>query len=586
MIVVRVPALQGDAAQGAQNDAAGEPKTGHAELNLPKRAFTRSHTFAGSSTSASVPCESKPLDYEVPLDVPLPNFAEVTESDSALEHLLLSIRDARRITVVCGAGVSVAAPANIPDFRSAGGLFRRLKERYPRANLSSGKDLFDANLFSSETTTSLYYSMIAELKDMADAAQPTMFHHFLKRLDAEGRLQRVYTQNIDGLEEKAGLSFGVGGEVASGKRKRTFGRSQSDSALVMGNRPLFPRAIPLHGSLGTLSCMLCANKLCLDDSPASREALSKLRAGEAVECSACSVSEGMRAAAGLRPRGVGLMKSDIVLYNGENPSAEQVGACVERDLLGIRDPNDDAVPETPAEARARERREQANSAAPAQSADAILAAAFEEEKPRKRRLKPLPPDMLIVAGTSLKVPGTKRIVREFAKACRAHDAGRESKPIRTVFLNYDFPTPAREWSGTFDMWLQGDLQHAALGLCEPRSGESALESYIRTHTWHKPVPTKPVTAKSAKSTPAMPMPVKELAAPAAPAVPAAPMAPIKEEPETQQLKKSAVRPAAPPLTAPPRQNRLGMTSGKLSTQKSTGKGARRIPAGEAVQPQT
>ncbi|WFD47731.1 hypothetical protein GLX27_002391 [Malassezia furfur] len=47
-----------------------------------------------------------------------------------------------------GAGISVSSPANIPDFRSASGLFTKLKERYPDAGLSSGKDLFDARLFN------------------------------------------------------------------------------------------------------------------------------------------------------------------------------------------------------------------------------------------------------------------------------------------------------------------------------------------------------------------------------------------------------------------------------------------------------
>lgn len=543
MIVIRVPALPEGAPLGTWHEGAACKE----EPQAARRTFTRSHSYAGSSASASsaqlpqLPQPSKPLEYEVPQNVARPPFAVESESPQDITRLLTSLSRARRIAVVCGAGVSVAAPANIPDFRSAGGLFDRLKARYPNANLSSGKDLFDARLFGSEATTALFYTMIAELKDMADAAQPTIFHHFLKRLDACGRLQRVYTQNIDGLEEKAGLSFGHGGgDVPSAKRKRTFGRSQSDSALMTAQKPLFPRAIPLHGSLSTLSCALCAHTLPLDDSQASRDALSQLRAGEAVECSACSASESVREAAGLRPRGVGRMKADIVLYNGENSSAEQVGMCVERDILGIRDPNDGNVPETPGEALARERRERVSlECAPVADANDVLAAAFEE-KPRRRRLKPLPPDMLIVAGTSLKVPGTKRIVREFAKACHAHDAGREgaATPIRTLFINYDFPTPAREWSSTFDMWLQGDLQHAALGLCEPREGDSPLEAFIRAHSWHTREPA-----------------VKEEQAETPP--------PTKPKPARPKGRAQARAPAVRP--APARPGRLNMASGKLST---------------------
>jgi NAD-dependent SIR2 family protein deacetylase len=36
--------------------------------------------------------------------------------------------------------------------------------------------------------------------------QPTAFHHALQVIAREGRVQRIYSQNIDGLEEVAGLS--------------------------------------------------------------------------------------------------------------------------------------------------------------------------------------------------------------------------------------------------------------------------------------------------------------------------------------------------------------------------------------------
>jgi hypothetical protein len=138
-----------------------------------------------------------------------------------------------------------------------------------------------------------------------------------------------------------------------------------------------------------------------------------------------------------------------------------------------------------------------------------------KKQARAPRLKPLPPDLLIVAGTSLKVPGTKRIVREFAKACHARDrrvyyssdesgddssseapakvtrSGKKASaakkeeeeeeeqaeeeeeeeedinaPIRTILLNYDFPVPPSQWEGVFDVWVQGDVQQSALGLWE------------------------------------------------------------------------------------------------------------------------
>lgn len=471
------------------------------------------------------------LAYEVPAQGALPAYAhESNDMERDLGRLYKSLWEARRIAVVCGAGVSVSPPANIPDFRSATGLFARLKERFPHAGLTSGKDLFDARLFQSETSTALFYAMMAELKDMADAAQPTLFHHWLKRLDMEGRLQRVYTQNIDGLEEKVGLTLGVGsGEalVSGSKRKRAgraWQRSQSDSAVLPASReeaapqPLFPRAIPLHGNLSSLSCMLCSHTQTLDAARdvRARDALETLRRGDPVWCERCETADELRTSAGLRSRGIGRMKINVVLYHGENDTAEHVGACVERDLLGLRDPQEPDVPETPAESRARERRMRAapvmavveeskddvgdlSMSAGDVPADDALASAFEEVKPepekpappvvpvKPRRRKPMPPDLLVVAGTSLKVPGTKRIVREFAKACRARDAGKAHTPVRVVYMNYDFPSAASEWAGVFDMWVQGDVQRTALGLSAPWPhrplADPAMEALIAQHTW-------------------------------------------------------------------------------------------------------
>ncbi|KAK0530920.1 hypothetical protein OC835_003854 [Tilletia horrida] len=638
------------------------------------------------STSQAPSVESADDPYSA---VSTPSFGKLSK-DIARDfgRLYEAVAGARRIVVICGAGISVSAPANIPDFRSSSGLFQKLKDQHPNAGLTSGKDLFDARLFNSEKTSDLFYSMIAELKEMADRAQPTAFHHFLKRLDIEGRLLRVYTQNIDGLEERAGLTFGLkanspaeNSSTALGKRKRTeakdapgtsevndsmamakraaWARSQSDSAVLWSQRaagrcspsslldsakaPMFPRTIPLHGSLNSMTCGRCGHQEILDnafksvaDSLAEYEAwrlsqssadtsadtipsaaadeeaapgtsssvakeqarkvvpelkrldihevLTSLRAGEHIPCPRCETADEVRLAAGLRSRGVGRMKPDVVLYGGQNDGAERVGECLQRDILGLRDPNETAVPETLAEIRHRERREIKEGTIAKRSAepeplprmeagvnvdadadislevsqevsqddtlgsiffadeDEVKAAAEVEdalaplvadvgtsaalgERPNKLakttskgkvvkpKLKPLPPDLLIVAGTSLKVSGTKRIIREFAKACHARDyryypgdddsdegdsstdgdstsASRRRRqrkrsssadedgdgeedddeeddpkaPIRTILLNYEFPAPSSQWEDVFDIWIQGDVQSAARGL--------------------------------------------------------------------------------------------------------------------------
>lgn len=297
--------------------------------------------------------------------------------------------------------------------------------------------------------------MIAELKAMTDRAQPTAFHSFLKELDDQGKLFRVYTQNIDCLEARAGLSYGLGDTstpVGSGRRKSaaasssaaaspakkratrssSAGQGQDDyptpASSYQGSPPpppAIPRVIPLHGHLATLSCAKCSNVVDLDDAYAS-----VLAEGGPPECPVCVEVNSARESAGERLRGVGLLKPDVVLYGEPHPDGERVGEITRRDLMGAR------------------------------------------------------PDLVIVVGTSLKVPGTKRLVRELAKV--AHPAVRmggaaeemmpsasqdslastssarsrrlKPKPVHVVYLNYDFPTPAREWQGVFDVWARGDAQ--------------------------------------------------------------------------------------------------------------------------------
>ena len=60
------------------------------------------------------------------------------------------------------------------------------------------------------------------------------------------------------------------------------------------------------------------------------------------------------------------------------------------------------------------------------------------------------PDLLIVMGTSLKVHGLKKLVKDFATA--VHNP--EKPQHKVVFVNKT-PPPA-EWSGVFDFWVQGD----------------------------------------------------------------------------------------------------------------------------------
>jgi hypothetical protein len=121
---------------------------------------------------------------QLPLDTAFPSFARTTQDldeetrraqgDGAtlqwdLTDLVRAVLKAKRIAFVTGgsnsrpvlhegrgtdedvmdaAGAGISCASGIPDFRSSEGLFEQLKKQHPEARLSSGKDLFDASLFS------------------------------------------------------------------------------------------------------------------------------------------------------------------------------------------------------------------------------------------------------------------------------------------------------------------------------------------------------------------------------------------------------------------------------------------------------
>jgi NAD-dependent SIR2 family protein deacetylase len=116
----------------------------------------------------------------------------------SISHLagLISSVPRQSIIVMQGAGVSVSA--GIPDFRTpVTGFYSRLEALglpYPEA-------IFDIGLF--RTDPSAFYAVAHEL--LPGKFRPTPAHYFAALLAQKGKLMRVYTQNIDGLEKLAGL---------------------------------------------------------------------------------------------------------------------------------------------------------------------------------------------------------------------------------------------------------------------------------------------------------------------------------------------------------------------------------------------
>ncbi|KAL7709906.1 silent information regulator 2 [Lotmaria passim] len=107
--------------------------------------------------------------------------------------------DVRRILVLVGAGASVAA--GIPDFRSPNtGIYANLG----KYNLDDPTDAFSLTLLREKPQ--VFYSIAREMNLWPGHYHPTAVHYFVRLLQDHGRLLRCCTQNIDGLEEAAGVS--------------------------------------------------------------------------------------------------------------------------------------------------------------------------------------------------------------------------------------------------------------------------------------------------------------------------------------------------------------------------------------------
>ncbi|KIJ62759.1 hypothetical protein HYDPIDRAFT_113851 [Hydnomerulius pinastri MD-312] len=493
-------------------------------------------------------------EHQSPPSIP-PFLIHADNSTFQLRKAVRSILKAKRLVVVCGAGISVKA--GIPDFRSSTGLFQTLKRDNPKEALTSGKDLFDASVFNSEHTTSLFCQMIAQLSELSQAASPTPFHQLLQSLDSRGGLLRVYTQNIDAIESKSGLSFGVpefedkrykprskaktspasspADPIASANSSLSQPSTPQPSSRLPSPAVEVPRCIPLHGTLQTLHCQTCTHTFPLEDY------IDSLTSGTPPYCPECTQMEEMRQLVGKRARGVGKLRPSVVLYNEMHKDGEGVGEVVRRDLVGS-----------------------------------------SKGKGRSGA------DVLLVVGTSLRVPGTKRIVREFSKAVRSrapastkdsaspavkcHQTPSSSprrsselkdgcQPMKSIYLNFDFPVPTREWEGVFDAWVQGDAQNFAQMLMEEiakeaaakeaaierrrkREEEAALGDHNNMTDQGDPPTKKRKTASQNSGKPVSKRKAKPSDAPST-----TPRKPRSDKQATKALTKTVAAPAPKPLTS-------------------------------------
>ncbi|XP_072414061.1 NAD-dependent protein deacetylase sirtuin-1 isoform X1 [Chiloscyllium punctatum] len=138
---------------------------------------------------------------------------------NTLEDVVRILKESKKIMVLTGAGVSVSC--GIPDFRSRDGIYARLAVDFP--DLPDPHAMFDIEYFRKDPRP--FFKFAKEI--YPGQFQPSLCHKFIALLDKQEKLLRNYTQNIDTLEQVAGIG----------------------------------RIVECHGSFAMASCLMCKYKV-------------------------------------------------------------------------------------------------------------------------------------------------------------------------------------------------------------------------------------------------------------------------------------------------------------------------------------
>ena len=116
----------------------------------------------------------------------------MAEAAQAADELRKMIANSKRTVFFGGAGMSTES--GLPDFRGAHGL-------YNRAGGRSYEDMLSIGYFYSYPDE--FWQFYKDIMLYPDA-KPNAGHYALARLERQGKLKAVVTQNIDGLHQAAG----------------------------------------------------------------------------------------------------------------------------------------------------------------------------------------------------------------------------------------------------------------------------------------------------------------------------------------------------------------------------------------------
>lgn len=192
--------------------------------------------------------------------------------------------------------------------------------------------------------------------------------------------------------------------------------SSSFDNIKLKNANKNEKIVYLHGKLDSVYCTKCHSHESLN-----KKYLEIYEKGQEPSCPQCKIRTEKRADKGLRSSSLtaGIMRPDIVLYNELHPNGDDIAQFIREDL-------------------------------------------------RKS------PTILLVLGTSLKVHGLKKMVKDFSK----HIHSNENKTTNSVIYINKTPLTTLEWKQIFDWELIGPADDWTLLLKNQLTTQTKIESFF------------------------------------------------------------------------------------------------------------
>ncbi|KAG0707519.1 DHS-like NAD/FAD-binding domain-containing protein [Suillus ampliporus] len=243
-----------------------------------------------------------------------------------------------------------------------------------------------------------------------DATSTSVFYTFISQLkrSIDAATPAATHRFIQTLDAKQKLVRSYTQNIDGLEERVGLRGSSSQHARTSGKKKLRlkvkeVRNVQLHGDIHRVRCTFCSAEM-----PCSEEHLHAFENGKAPDCPECTARSEARVARSARALKIGTLRPAIVLYDEPHPLGDDIGSIQTSDIT------------------------------------------------RK-------PDMLIIMGTSLKVHGLKKLVKDFAKVVHATGTGTTPNGSpkkqkhwqgKVVFVNKT--PPGSEWSDIIDYHVAGE----------------------------------------------------------------------------------------------------------------------------------